>query len=145
MTFVQHGCSLRKFGGNSQRMVVFPALSRPKTSILASLSPNIDIKRDIQMPILSSLPSPVTTRFPACRSLSDLSLHHHEYARGLPQTLYECFAEPVPTAAPLRPMQPLPASVGLRISEGSAMLKCKRSLAASAGPSDPSLAPFGNH
>ena len=54
----------------SHRMVVFPALSRPRTSILASLSPNIDIKRDIQMPILSSLPSQFKTRFSACRSQS---------------------------------------------------------------------------
>ena len=34
-------------------MVVLPALSKPKTNILASLSPKMDINRDIQMPILS--------------------------------------------------------------------------------------------
>ena len=38
---------------DSQRMVVLPALSRPNTNILASLSPKMDINRDIQMPILS--------------------------------------------------------------------------------------------
>lgn len=37
-----------------QRMVVFPALSRPRTNILASLSPNIDINLEIQMPMLAS-------------------------------------------------------------------------------------------
>ena len=40
-------------GCDSQRMVVLPALSRPNTNILASLSPKMDINRDIQMPILS--------------------------------------------------------------------------------------------
>ena len=40
-------------GCDSQRMVVLPALSKPNTNILASLSPKMDINRDIQMPILS--------------------------------------------------------------------------------------------
>ena len=40
-------------GCDSQRMVVLPALSKPNTNILASLSPKMDISRDIQMPILS--------------------------------------------------------------------------------------------
>ena len=45
-------------GCDSQRMVVLPALSKPKTNILASLSPKIDINRDIQMPILSKCSEP---------------------------------------------------------------------------------------
>ena len=39
-------------------MVVLPALSKPKTNILASLSPKMDINRDIQMPILSKCSEP---------------------------------------------------------------------------------------
>ena len=67
-------------------MVVLPALSKPNTNILASLSPKMDINRDIQMPILSRRPEHSANRLLAL----DLGL-------APSRTLYRCHAD-VPVA-----------------------------------------------
>ncbi len=120
-------------------MVVFPALSRPKTSILASLSPNMDIKRDTQMPMLSKRPGQIATWLIPPSSCSTLPSNTVNLEGVIHSALWCYPTKPTFPSGPLWPVLPLLTQAQVsrkgRICSCSALL----TIASATTPSVPSV------